>query len=347
LRFGPGITSADLTFTEDEGDLRIEIMENESVTIESWKDTLEKIIFDDESELTPEEIEALITTTIQGTLGNDTLSSAGISGRVILNASAGNDLLIAEAPALDVRMVGGTGNDVYRYIGAETALNAVIFDNLGTNTLHIEGVDSADVKFTRSGRNMMDAVFLMPDGGSIKVEGWSNSLNTYKLNEIHFDDGTVWTKADVDALKALVEGTPGDDEIDASLIVWGAEIWGHGGEDHLIGSRASDILRGGPGSSGTVTRMEGRLEGDIYQWFAGDESVVIFDAYGENVLIFGEGITSSGVTLSRTGNNLVIHPSVNTDATVTIQGWYIGPAYRMNIRFPDGSEWTPEVLPQL
>jgi uncharacterized protein YjdB len=65
LHFGPGITSADLSFKREDEDLLIDIGDGEgSVTVEGWylaeKNKLAKIVFDDGTELTTEEIEALV-----------------------------------------------------------------------------------------------------------------------------------------------------------------------------------------------------------------------------------------------------------------------------------------------
>jgi uncharacterized protein YjdB len=68
LHFGPGITSADLTFSRESDDLLIAITDEEgedagNITVEDWylaeKNKLSKIVLDDGTELTTEEIEAL------------------------------------------------------------------------------------------------------------------------------------------------------------------------------------------------------------------------------------------------------------------------------------------------
>jgi Ca2+-binding RTX toxin-like protein/pimeloyl-ACP methyl ester carboxylesterase len=268
---------------------------------------------------------------ISGGLGNDSLE--GLGGNDSIYGGAGNDTLAGGGG--NDRLEGGVGNDTYIYNPGDG--NDTIFDNLGANILLIgEGIDPSGVKFTRSGQNFLNGVFIMPDGGSITVEHWFNSLGTYKLSEIRFADGTVWTKNYVDSLSTLFEGTEGDDVISGSP--GGDIIYGYGGNDTMHGQAGDDILIGGPGAD----FLQGWTGDDVYIWNPGDGSDTIYSQFGGgDVLEIGGGIDPAGLSFSRSGNNLEIHLNDEAGAMLTIQAWHVSDLYKLSgIRFADGTAWT-------
>jgi hypothetical protein len=68
------------------------------------------------------------------------------------------------------------------------------------------------VTLARSGANNADLSFVMPDGGRVTVEKWLSG-SAYQLAEVRFANGTVWTKADVNAMKAAIQGTESADSL--------------------------------------------------------------------------------------------------------------------------------------
>jgi Ca2+-binding RTX toxin-like protein len=167
---------------------------------------------------------------LSGEAGDDVLY--GGEDDDTLKGDAGNDTLTGGTGG--DRLEGGAGNDSYIWNpgdGSDT-----IYDNSGTNILKIgEGIDPSDVTLYRSGTNNADLVFVMPDGGRVTVEKWLSG-STYQLSEIRFADGTVWTKADVNAKTAVIEGTESADA-----------ITGTSSNDEIYGSDGNDILKGGSG----------------------------------------------------------------------------------------------------
>jgi uncharacterized protein YjdB len=125
LHFGPGIWKEDLVFAREDNDQIIRVLDGTggyagSVTIEDWyldeKNKLSKIVFEDETELTTEEIEDLAANSaviLRGTTGANTLRarSAG-SSRTIVYGLAGGDTLYGSANE-DI-LTGGPGNDTIR-----------------------------------------------------------------------------------------------------------------------------------------------------------------------------------------------------------------------------------------
>jgi hypothetical protein len=230
---------------------------------------------------------------LEGDPGDDTL--VGGPGNDLLNGETGDDSYIWDA---------GDGNDT-------------IHDYYGTNTLIIgDGIEPSDVKFTRAGTSYRDAVFIMPSGERITVEMWYSG-SAYQMDEIHFADGTVWTRATVNSFNPLFEGTSGPDTIQGSP-----------GDDILAGFEQDDRLEGSSGS-------------DTYIWNVGDGSDAIYDSSGTNTLIVGEGVNPADLSLSRSGNDLVIEFNDLSSGSVTVERWYSGSSYRLyEIHFSDGTVWS-------
>jgi Ca2+-binding RTX toxin-like protein len=245
--------------------------------------------------------------TLTGGDGNDTIS--GLGGSDSITGGKGND-----------RLEGGSGDDTYywnMWDGDDT-----IYDPLGTNILVIgEGIDPSDVKFTRTGTSCRDAVFIMPSGERITVERWFSG-SAYQMDEIHFADGTVWTRKDVNAFSTLFEGT------DAA--------------ETIQGSPGGDTIIGGIGDD----RLEGALGDDAYIWNPGDGNDTIYDYYGKNVLVLGPGIYPGDVKLTRTGASrrdaVLIMPS---GERITVERWFSASGYQTDeIHFADGTVWTRQYV---
>jgi Ca2+-binding RTX toxin-like protein len=256
-----------------------------------------------------------------GTDAGETVT--GTSGNDILTGGLGDD-----------RLEGGLGGDTYIWNPGDG--NDTIYDLSGKNILAIgEGVTPSEVKLSRTGTSYRDAVLIMPSGERVTVERWFSG-SAYQIDEIHFNDGTVWTRQDVNAMGVTLEGTAGNDTIagsDSSDIIYGYE-----GNDSLKGGSGSDTLIGGPGDD----LLNGEAGGDTYIWNPGDGNDSIHDLYGTNVLALGEGIEPHGVKFTRAGTShrdaVFIMPS---GERITVEMWFSGAGYQMDvIRFADGTAWT-------
>jgi Ca2+-binding RTX toxin-like protein len=290
---------------------------------------------------------------IYGLAGSDTLK--GGSGNDSLHGGAGDDNLKGEAGDDTLaggtgsdRLEGGAGNDTYVWDlgdGSDT-----ILDNSGTNILEIgEGVDPSDIQLFRSGSNYADLAFLMPDGGQVTVEKWLSG-SSYQLSEVKFADGTVWTKADVNDMQAAIEGSASADTItgtssnDAIYGLAGSDtLKGGSGNDSLSGGEGDDTLKGETGDD-TLTgglgddTLEGGAGNDTYVWNMGDGSDTIYDNSGTNTLQIGENADPAGLSLSKSGNNLVMWID---DSSLTLKDWYKGASYQLaSVEFADSTVWT-------
>jgi Ca2+-binding RTX toxin-like protein len=327
-----GATSMDLVFRMSDGG---------SVTVRDWfageANQLVSVTFTDGTVWTGEWINSLFEETeplmIEGTIRNDVLS--GDKGNDTISAKAGNDTLYGGWG--DDRLEGGVGDDAFIYESGDG--RDTIFDNIGSNVLILgEGISPDRVKFTRSGGNFLDAVFILPNRGSVTVEGWFNSLGTYQLSEIRFHDGTVWTKEYINNLKAVFEGTDGNDNMSGSP--GGDIMYGHDGDDTINGQAGDDTLIGGEGDD----YLQGWSGNDTYIWDVWDGNDSIYSQFGgDNALELGKGVDPVELSFSKVSNDLVIRLNDASNATLTLKAWYSGSEglYQLSrIVFAEGTVWT-------
>lgn len=162
----------------------------------------------------------------------------------------------------------------------------------------------------------------------------------------------------------LLFGGAGDDSLDGG--VGGDTIDGGDGNDIINDSDAYvfNTMRGRAGND-TITGV-GTFDGgmgddlltssnynsaDTYLFNLGDGKDTIND-YGNpgttyaDTLTFGTGITPSSVSVSRTGDDLVL--KISTTDQVTVRAWFASGGntnqYIEQIQFADGSKWTLDTL---
>ena len=249
--------------------------------------------------------------------GNDVLAGAGGNdilfggnGDDFLSGGAGNDTLFGGSSFT------GAGNDTYRF-GAGSGQDTINDNDAAAgnvDTIKIIGLTPSEITLARewasSGVPTNDLL--------IKVTGSTDSLRVtnyfygsgFKIEKLMFDDGTVWTTAEMDA-------APFD----------------------LRASTDSTVVRGGSYTNGN----------DIYLWGtgSGQDTINDNDAAASNVdTIKIIGVAPSEVTVTRVTptNNLVI--SINgTTETLTVQNYFFNDSYKIEgVRFDDGTVWTSAEL---
>jgi Ca2+-binding RTX toxin-like protein len=270
--------------------------------------------------------------TINGSQGNDEIR--GYGGNDVINSGKGNDFIIGGEG--NDTLNGGAGDDIYAWNLGDG--NDVIFDDAGVNALQFgEGINAADIKFTRGGSGNYDAIFIIPGGEKITVRNWFAGSSA-QLSEIRFADGTVWNKDDVNNMSPLYEGTANDDTITGSS--GNDTIYGYEGTDTLRGGDGNDALNGGTGNDA----LEGGTGNDTYVWNLGDGSDTINDLSGNNVLSFGEGIIPGNVKFTRGGNGYRDAIFKMSDGgTVTVLNWFSNANNQLSeVRFADGTVWSKD-----
>jgi Ca2+-binding RTX toxin-like protein len=243
------------------------------------------------------------------------------------------------APTLSVTQ-NGSNYEVDYNINQGYASVTLPYEQQGTTTtLRISGLDPNDVDIQRVGFPEADgnadaAAILISAAGSTAgglLVGGPQYSTDLEFDQIVFDDGTVWTKAQVEQM--LVNR--------ASASTSNTEIDGFSGNDTLYAGTGDDVLAGGAGN-------------DTYVYKSGDGSAQIVvnkpaDSGTVDTLDFAD-IASTAVTLSRWPgngiNNLVI--SVAGQAgQVTIENQFVYGSNPANaainqITFSDGVTWTEQ-----
>ena len=308
--------------------------------------------------------------TLYGGNGNDTL--LGQEGDDTLNGDAGNDVL--EGGSGNDSLTGGVGNDSYRF-SAGWGRDTINTYDTGSNRKDVieftDDVTAAEVRLRRYSNDLI--IERVGSDDRIAVSNHFNSNIGYRLNEIRFADGTVWTEADINL--RITESTAGDETLDgtasADVMVGGQgkdilrgeagddtlsggwhddTLNGDIGNDTLLGQEGADTLNGDAGNdtldggSGNDT-LDGGTGNDRYRFSAGWGQDVInnYDTSSgrKDVIEFAADVTAGEIRLRRYSNDLIIE-RVGSDDRITVSNHFnsnIG--YRLNeIRFVDGTVWT-------
>ncbi|MGL3609185.1 calcium-binding protein [Rhizobium sp. G187] len=269
------------------------------------------------------------------TAGNDLVLGFGDGRRI--DAGAGNDTLIGKDGDF---LIGGAGNDTY-----EQGLYAgqVIVWDAGTaadhDILKLSGIidpltyDPSEGAFQKAlnGRDLYVwgySVFDAPD--VILRDFFVGSAST--IDEIIFEDGTHWNRAQIIAHTIDREAaTP------------------------LIGTTASETLTGNDeisnafeGKAGDDTLVGGVYKQDVYLWRLGDGNDTIVDEenYFPSNLLKLLDVASSGVAITRVGNDLKIR-IVASGEVITIDEHFAlttreGKGGIGELQFSDGVLWRRE-----
>ncbi|MDX8503314.1 calcium-binding protein [Mesorhizobium sp. VK4C] len=290
----------------------------------SWQRGIEFVRFDNgtvwsNTELKTRYLESLSTS------DNDTIT--GFNSADILRGGAGDDLL-----------AGGFGNDTYTYSrgdGNDTIdeANGYYYDG-GADTLILHSIDPSSVTFELNTSG--DIVLMIGESapgagnaGRIAIAGSADTSWSRGVETVRFDDGTVWSNADLKARYLDGRVTSGDDTI--------------------TGFNTADTIRGGAGND-TLT---GGYGNDSYIYNRGDGNDTINEANGYyksggiDTLAL-HGVVPGSVTFDRTSGGDIILVIAESSAgagdggRIAIGGsgdisWDRGVE---QVRFDDGTVWT-------
>ena len=317
--------------------------------------------------------------TITGQAGNDTLIGNG--GNDLIDGGAGNDLLIGSSglnwiyengtyrvERNTTPQVSANGDDTYlfgRGDGQDTVIDGD-YTTGNTDTLRFkDGVSPSDVKFIRSGNDLVLAIRDSSDQVTLKQyfeEAWSGVNGPYLIERIAFADGTVLSFADVQA--TLFAGSEAAETVIGSRAA--DVLTGQGGDDVLLGGAGRDILDGGAGNDvlrggGVIgwgnQAYDGNGEGDIYRFGRGDgHDTIIEDSWqqGETDRVeLKAGVLPSDVRLERVRS--INGWQVSDDLKITIRdtGETLTIKNQFNesnrhaveeLTFADGTVWDAEAI---
>ena len=273
----------------------------------------------------------------------------------VAQAGAGNDLVVSGGG--DDIVAGGPGNDnLQGWVGADSYLydagdgDDVILDNqhgdgAATDTIVFgAGIAPGSLTFSRVAADWNDIrIGFAGQAGSILLD--NQHYGDAGIEAVRFDDGTVWSQAELMAHYVAGQQTSGDDNINGSHFA--DTVSAGAGDDIVVMGAGSDLIRGGAGND----RLEGNEDGDTYHYDVGDGHDVVFDYKGtrNNVLQLGEGIALDELLVSRpqgdSGSLRISFKTLAGSVTLLNQSW--GDAGVETLRFHNGTVLSEAALLQL
>ncbi|QAU34865.1 calcium-binding protein [Janthinobacterium sp. 17J80-10] len=323
---GAGIATTDIVLNRTGNDLLVKVSASDSITVKNYFATgndqkIDQIKFADSAIWNQAAIESRVVTviasatagadSIYGTTGNELIH--GLDGNDVLNGNSGDDQLFGDngADTLlggvgndtldgggdgDDSLYGGLGSDTYLFNKgdrlvriSETASNAGDVDTLALG----DGFLPANVRLIRTGSTAesVDLVMDMGNGADfITVANFfARQDDYYKVEQVKFSDGTVWTaqwiKAQIDA--TYTTGTQGNDYLRGYN--WDDSLEGTGGNDTLLGYAGNDSLGGGVGNDS----LDGGIGDDTLDGGIGTDSLL--GKAGNDTYLFGRGYGSDTI----------------------------------------------------
>jgi Ca2+-binding RTX toxin-like protein len=244
-----------------------------------------------------------------GGLGDDTVT--GFNGADTLEGGAGDDFLTGRSDVDTYVYTDGDGHDVILEDSSNNSYDALVLHEIGT----------ADVTLERSTTDTADLELLFASGGSITLDGQFGSGGWHRVEEIIFDDGTVWQMLDMLAFLGAGETTT---------------HLGTAAAETINGTSANDVIEG-LGGNDTLVGANGS---DAYVYQTGDGNDLIDDAGN---IAFDElrlqDLNPEDVTLTRSGDQLYI--DINSTGARITDNEHFDAEFRglEAIEFADGTVW--------
>ncbi len=319
LVFGEGIAPDDLVIERGPGtDLEISIAGyDDSIYLDQGAELIGAVSFADGTEWLRADLLANINEDIIGGVrrfgtADDDLIVTG-TGDDEITARQGNDVLR-----------GGAGSDTYHYRSGDG--HDTIYDASGAGDtdklVFAAGITADDIHISQSVSDSNDLVLSVLGTDDVIYLDEQNATANSGIDQVEFDDGTVWTRANLTPTAFSSYTTNGDDVINGTV-----------GADTIAGGIGNDTLKGG-------------LGGDTYTFGTGDGQDMIEDVGASNDvdrIVLGAGITTAEVTITKdTSNaaNWTLSIAGGTDS-ITLINQDDGTANGIEeVEFADGTIWT-------
>ena len=278
--------------------------------------------------------------TISGGKGNDSLYGDegydklyGNEGSDVLDGGTGNDFLKGEV-----------GNDTYifgRGYGQDTIEE---WDNTIGNVDTVsfkDGILPSEVSVSRKDNNLEMLINGTTD--KIIVKNYFSTDIVYKVEQIKFDDGTIWDAKYIENAVRYITGTSNADTLtgfnDQDNIMDGQD-----GNDTITAGKGTDVLKGGAGDDklyghdGNDTidgeagndYLEGGAGNDTYNFSKnwGVDTIYEYDTTSSNNDVVQFSDSSLNLIFTKDGNNLNISVCGTKDL-LTINSWYSSNSYQI------------------
>nr|WP_240440909.1 calcium-binding protein [Ralstonia solanacearum] len=310
--------------------------------------------------------------TLEGGAGNDYLAGESGSDTYLFNAGWGQDTLynydttagrsdviaFGEGIAASDVVATRSGDDLILSLrnGSDKVTVQSYFYGDGTGPYRIDEVRFADG--TSWDVAAVKALVQVPTSGADNLYGYTSddALNGLDGNDTlrgYSGNDTLRGDAGADTLF----GGDGNDVLDG-----GADndyLYGEAGDDTLQGGSGNDNLYGGAGND----TLEGGAGNDYLVGNEGSDTYIFNSGWGQDtlynydttagrsdVISFGEGIATSDIVTTRSGDDLILSLRNNSDK-VTVQSYFNSDAtgpYRTDlVRFADGTSWDVAAIKTL
>ena len=302
LRFGAGITADNINISANDTDMLITLPDGQVITLANWEkegsSRLEQFEFADGTVWAVTDI--LSNMVIVGNEGDGNVHNKFLVSGTTYDMGLGDDTVF-----------GGQGDDAYLYNLGDG--NDTIKDKSGLDTLRFgSGITAENISVST---NDSDMLITLSDGKVITIANWYQ-LYSSRIEQLEFEDGTVWAAADILA-NMVVAGTDGDDNINNKKFMSGTTY------DTGLGN---DIVFGGQGD-------------DSYLYNLGDGNDTIKDKSGSDTLRFGAGISTDNISVSANDSDMLI--TLSDGQVITIVNWYQFDISRIEqFEFGDGTVWV-------
>ncbi|MCA9469501.1 MAG: hypothetical protein KC643_29220, partial [Nitrospira sp.] len=253
--FTGSLTPQDITLVRNGVDLDINLADGSSLTIKNMfadsqmvefnANRIEEFYFEGSSQLLTNQDMMLRLIAEAQTSGNDTI--VGFKWGDQLEGGPGND-----------RLEGSFGGDTYVFGQGDGQDVAYDYDNLSFDVVEFDSDVLPGEVVVERGTGINDVRLRIVDSGdSLTLENQNFSpvigAPLSQIEEVRFDNGTVWTPNTLRSMLLQGEMTSGDDLI--------------------RGFYTADVLDGGAGND----RLEGGVGGDTYLFDRGSGHDVVFD----------------------------------------------------------------------
>lgn len=322
IRFGTGISAADIQMTKVSSDLVLKRKNRtDTITVQNYfnftdaehKYQVEEIQFADGTIWDFQTIWRQFMA-IKATTGADTLFGTvrsdvihGLAGNDTIYGGAGDDALYGDA-GNDI-LYGGAGNDTYYfeknwgqdtvYDAIDSASGSTIEGNAGSYDAIVfgAGITQANIVASRTGDSGQNLV-LTYKGSRNKVTITGYFEQEHRIETIRFADGSSWSYDEI--VKQVSQGTNAADTIyggaySDDTLYGGAgkdKLYGLAGNDLLYGEDGADTLDGGDGHD----KLYGGADNDILlggngnDWLEGQEgNDQLNGGAGSDRYIFNQG----------------------------------------------------------
>ncbi len=234
------------------------------------------------------------------TSGNDTVY--GFKRADVFEASAGDDYMAGGAEGDTYHFGRGSGHDtIYDY--ADSSPSTPDIDRI----MMADDILPSDIRISVSagGDDLTLTIIDTNDSITIIKQNQQYILGTpyFSIEEVVFDNGTIWTRSQMQEMYLENAGTPGDDV-----------IYGFWNDNTLDGGAGNDYLLGG-GNGDTYVFGSGYGHDKIYDYI----DMVTWD--NPDRVLFTAGVLPVDVTFQKIGDDLKILLNGYSD-TLTVEKFF-------------------------